>query len=168
MGYFERAAESAFKETEDGLCVYYPNGIIGKGRIVTSPELKERIYIFHKNTMKYGIPIALMAGLFLKISFVLILALIAAPIFYWYQHRLIGGLKIHNSKNTAQEIYSKVRFPAWYRKLLLILGVMGLLFSLFVFAFLQKSYLVSFALSLLSVVGIVLSLYLKKLESKKI
>lgn len=167
MGYFERVAESAFKETEDGLCIYYPNGVIGKGRVVTSPELKEKIFSFHKNTMKYGILLGIASGLFLKLSLVIVIALIALPAFYFYQRKLIGNLPVHNSKNTAQEIYNKVRLPAWYRKLLLFVGLAGVAFSLFSLFFLSKFYFISISLALTSVMVIILSFYLKKLESKR-
>ena len=147
MGYFERVAESAFKETADGLCVYYPNGVLGKGRVVTSPELKKKIFSFHKNTVKFGIPLCIAAGLFLKLQLVILLALVILPVFYFYQRKLIGNLPIHNSRISAQEIYNKVKFPAWYRKTILVLGVLGIVFSLFVAIFLGKFYFISITLA---------------------
>ena len=129
MGYLDRLTESAFKETQEGVCVYYPNGIISKGRVVPNSELRSKIYSFHKNNIKYGVLGAIILG-FLLGKYAVIAWALVLPIHYYFRHKLIGNLEKHNSKITVKEIYKKAGVPGWYKILLLVISFVGFFLSL--------------------------------------
>ena len=165
MGYFDQLTESAFKETEDGLCVYYPNGIISKGRIVPTQELKAKIYSFHKANAKYGILGVIVILLFLK-KYALVFAFIYIPLHYYFRHKLIGNLEIHESRISINEIYRKVNVPNWYKNALLIVSMLGL-FLTAPSIFSQHSYTrINVLLFGLSVFCLSAYFYIKHLDKK--
>ncbi len=69
MGYFNGIAESAFKENPDGEgWLYYPNGILSKGHIVTDPSYKEKLFKFQKRMYMFLIPFSILYGLSLDLE----------------------------------------------------------------------------------------------------
>ena len=55
MGYFDSLAGIAFKKGDKEETIYFPNGIIGKGRVFEDPILKEKLFKYHKqlNNIKF-------------------------------------------------------------------------------------------------------------------
>ena len=46
MGMFDNMTKALFKEKEDGTTIYFGNGLLKEGYIVTDPEQKEKLYKF--------------------------------------------------------------------------------------------------------------------------
>src|SRR3954470_22575522 len=60
MGYFDGLANSAFKKDGQGRDLFFPNGILGKGRILpdaeTAAKLRHKVVQFYKLFMFGGLP----------------------------------------------------------------------------------------------------------------
>lgn len=137
MGYFDKMAESAFKETSDGVAVYYPNGAMGKGRLVSTREDKDKLFRFHKRLHKTLLFIVLpyswllgMSGVFTVGSMAPIVVL--AALMFIRQYWLIRKLPKHDLKLGFNEAIGKgsKALPNWYYWVLGVLSVIGLVFSL--------------------------------------
>jgi hypothetical protein len=103
MGYFDKIAEAAFKETEQGMAVYYPNGAMGKGRLISSKEEKEKIFKFHKRLYKVLMFVGLPYGWLLGLSGIFTVSTIApiivlAGLMFLRQYWLIRKLPKHELK----------------------------------------------------------------------
>lgn len=113
MGYFDKLTETAFKEGENGVTIYYPDGVLGKGRIIDDPILKEKIFKFHKRFIKYLIPLACIYGMLLGLGQEITLnglmpMIIIGILVFLRQRILIKGLPIHNKKLTVKEALKSV------------------------------------------------------------
>ncbi len=49
MGYFDKIAKAAFKEGDNGETIYFPNGLLGKGRLVKDPARRNQLFKFVDN-----------------------------------------------------------------------------------------------------------------------
>lgn len=112
MGYFDKMAESAFKETDDGSVIYYPNGIMGKGRVVPNEDVREKLYRFQKNMHRYliffGIPYGWLMGISRSFSAITISPLIAfVVLMYSRQFWLVHKLPKHPSRMRLKEAMTK-------------------------------------------------------------
>src|SRR3954469_20648308 len=60
MGYFDGLANSTFKKDAQGRDLFYPNGMLGKGRIIpdaeTAAKLRDKVVQFYKLFMFGGLP----------------------------------------------------------------------------------------------------------------
>ena len=130
MGFFDDLAETAFKKGADGSDIYYPSGIIEKGRVVSDAERRKKLIKYHKRIFKYVIPLFSLYGVAVGLRGitwghvvfigVVLLLLIAR------QRYLIRGLPIYGAKLQASEALArgaKVFHPAF----LVIFGVSSLL-----------------------------------------
>ncbi len=120
MGYFDRITEVAFKKGENGKTIYFPNGVLGKGRVIEDPILKEKVFKFHKRLHKYLVPFAVFYGILMgfgggaSLNAISPLIIIAAFVFL-RQRFLIKDLPKHNVKLTVKEAStstSKAMHPA--------------------------------------------------------
>ncbi|MDX2349225.1 MAG: hypothetical protein QNK32_02430 [Porticoccus sp.] len=138
MGFFDKLAQVAFKDQEDGTTVYYRNGVFNKGRVISNDDVLARIYRHHKNIYKYGLPVGLFYGVFVGLGGVslesLLPLLIGTLLIYIRQWFLIRKLPIHDSKLKFKETFRQgiQVLPKWYFYLLGIssLMVLGLSFYL--------------------------------------
>ena len=136
MGYFDKITEQAFKVTEEGETIYYPNGFLGKGRVIRRPENKEKLYKHQKRINKYFVPFSIIYGVLIGLSGSLSLE-IFYPVFIVYlfifirQRFLIRGLPIHGKKLTVKETsksISKIYSPM-FLKFMGVIGVTSILIS---------------------------------------
>jgi len=127
MGYFSSIAQSAFKENPNGDgWLYYPNGVLSKGRLVTDPEYKDKLFKFQKRMYMYILPLSVVYGLSLDLSNIALsdfylLAVLLMPV-YLRQYFLIRKLQKSNVKLKAKEaitaskgfLFSKYYFYLMY------------------------------------------------------
>jgi len=147
MGYFDKVAAAAFKETSDGMTVYYPNGVIGKGRLVTNDEEKEKLFRYHKRLYKVlmfvGIPYGWLLGLsgVYTVGTIAPIAILAALMFL-HQYRLIRELPKHEMRLGLNEAIAKSSnaLPNWYYWLFGTLSVVGLFLAVTLPFQLEKTY----------------------------
>src|SRR5260221_1103146 len=131
MGFFDNLAETAFKKTPDGSDIYYPNGVIGKGRIVRDSTRRQKLFNHHKRICKYGIPLVTLYGAVLGASggFTkghLIFIVVVMVLLFARQRHLIAGLPIYSEKPTVTE-FAERRAKVFHPLLLLFLGVSSLI-----------------------------------------
>ena len=124
--------ESAFKTTKDGKRIYFPSGVLGKGYIVESDEIYEKLLSHHKRWM-YG---ALIIGI-LAISKSLV-AIVLGLVTYITAHQFftkkaIKGLEVSTERLTFSEVRENTKE---YRKpskftlyFFIVLGMVLLVFG---------------------------------------
>ncbi len=111
MGYFSSIAESAFKENPNGEgWLYYPNGILSKGRLVIDPEYKDKLFKFQKRMYMFILPLGILYGLALDLSNLALsdfylLGILLSPV-YLRQYFLVKKLPKSNIKLKAKEAFS--------------------------------------------------------------
>jgi len=131
MGYFDKITEAAFKEGENGESIYYPNGVLGKGRVIQDPELKKRIFKFHKRINKYLIPFGAIYGMLLGLGGAISLeglmpVIIIGVLVFLRQRFLISGLPKNNTKLTVKETSTKAS-KAMHPAFLIFMMVNGII-----------------------------------------
>ncbi len=63
MGYFDGLTDAAFKEDEQGNSVFYPFGILGKGKVIPNVEAKQSIRNLLKRYYQIFFPIMVLTGI---------------------------------------------------------------------------------------------------------
>ena len=130
MGLFDNLAETAFKKNHDGSDIYFPNGVIGKGRIVGDPARRKKLFNYHKRMLKYGIPLFSLYGAIAGASGItkndLAFVGIMLGLLFVRQRYLIAGLPVHSERLTFTQAAATgaKAFPPF---LLLLLGVCSLI-----------------------------------------
>ena len=134
MGYFDRIAEAAFKEGENGEIIYFPNGLLGKGRLVKDSERRIQLFNFNKRLNKYLMPSMLLYGILIGlgegVSLSNILPILTICIIVFIRQRfLIRGLPIYNKKLTLEEAATSAS-KAFKPSLLIFMMVISLMLIL--------------------------------------
>ena len=139
MGMFDNMAKALFKEKEDGTTIYFGNGLLKEGYIVTDPEQKEKLYKFHKNLFKYMVPLGIVYSLLLGLSGAglvgFVPVLIVSILIYLKQKSLTKGLPKANEKLSATETRETIAksLPRWFVLLMIINGVLGIMMAIFLY-----------------------------------
>ncbi len=120
MGYFEKIANNFFRE-KDGKTIYYPNGMIGKGRVIPNEEIKTKLVNFHKRILQLSffivLPYAYFVGISESVSAIALSPVIFVALLIYFWHRnLVSSLEVHNSKLGAKDaVTGNVKaLPNWY------------------------------------------------------
>src|SRR6266705_253219 len=125
MGFFDNLAETAFRKNPDGSDIYYPNGVLGKGRIVRDFTRRQKLFNYHKRICKYGIPLMALYGAVLGVGGLtkghLIFIGIVAGLAFARQRYLIAGLPVYSERPTVPEFAARGS-KAFHPLLLLFLG----------------------------------------------
>lgn len=105
MGYFEGLADASFKEDSNGNTVFYPWGVLGKGRILPDETTKIKLRKFIILYYQISLPLII----FLTILRLWWLVLLVAPAFFlWFflqSKQLTKNCEISNEKLTVKESY---------------------------------------------------------------
>lgn len=122
MGYFEGISSRSFKKDTDGRTVFYPIGILGKGRVLPDQPTEERIRVFL--IRYYRVSLSLVIVLAASVRWIWAAALIPVLWLWFYVgiRPLIAGLPQSPSKLTLKESF--VNSAAAHSK--------GLLWAMFV------------------------------------
>lgn len=103
MGYFEGMARAIFKRDESGSTVFYPWGVLGKGRLLPDEAAEKRVFRFVK--LYYQISLVLLIGL--GAFFDLWYSAVLLPIlFIWYYLQckaLVSMYPVSHSKLTIKQ-----------------------------------------------------------------
>ena len=175
MGYFDRIAKAAFKEGENGETIYYPYGVMGKGRCITDPALKDKFYRFHKGMIMYLLPFSAIYGAVLAFSHInrlvgyIPLVILVVGVSIW-QYILIKDLPLSDKKLTFREAMTGTSraYSKTYLNILLINGIILIVLSASLPFLLNKPLnqiaFIVFLPMALGILSIALSLYLRKLK----
>lgn len=63
MGYFDGLTDGAFKEDDEGNSIFYPFGILGKGRVIPNKDEKEKLRNILKRYYQVFLPLFLLIGI---------------------------------------------------------------------------------------------------------
>ena len=130
MGFFEGMANASFKKDSNGNSVFYPWGVIGKGRVLQNEATKitlRKCVIFYYQIM---LATAILLGIFkLWLPAILILAMLTL-IFYLYVTHLTKNCPICAEQLTLKERYknsanSHNTLMLWFMLLVSLLLVLG-------------------------------------------
>ena len=155
MKYFNSIAESAFKNNPNGEgWLFYTNGILSKGRVVTDIDTKEKLFKFQKKIYIYGLSSFCLLGLicdFSKMSHFFILALLFLGLLL-LQYLKIRNLPISNHKLKFKEAAAVglQGLPNWYHKLLYIFSATSIVLGLSLPIIFSKPYSEVMPLTLIS------------------
>lgn len=169
MKLFDAMVENSFKKTEDGLDLFYPNGIFGKGKIIPNQDEKDKVIKFLKKYYIIGSALLLFT-VFIKIYFLTALAFVSLTIYYYKEsNRITKSYAVSSIKLSAHETMKKASKN--YGKGIIIFGIiLGiLLISLGILSlFLLNSGLNPLdSVVFFSFGGFILFMYLKMLHLRK-
>ncbi len=110
-GFFDKLADASFKQTDDGKTVYYPLGVLGKGRIIQTESQEFALRNFNKRTIKYLTPFCMLYGAVCGVSGFsqgdLIFIVCGLLLCLGRQLYLIHGLPVYDHRLTMNEAMSK-------------------------------------------------------------
>jgi hypothetical protein len=109
VGYFDGLANSAFKKDAEGRELFFPYGILGKGRVLpdaeTAAAVRGKVVNFYKLVMFAGIPLAIVlvnlpgGGVLAAVA----IGVVACIGTWLYFRRLTAGLAISAERLTYAE-----------------------------------------------------------------
>jgi hypothetical protein len=130
MGYFEGLADASFKKDSNGNNVFYPWGVLGKGRVLPDEATKIKLRMFVIRYYQIILPVAILLGI-LRLWLPAILVLILLTLgFYLYVNLLTKDCPICTEKLTLKESYknsanSHNTLMLWLLLLVSLLFMMG-------------------------------------------
>lgn len=106
MGYFEGLAEACFKKDEVGRTVFYPFGVLAKGRVLSDEVTETRVRGFLIRYYKITLPTTILLAAFHKWALLIAIALASFVWFYVFCQKTTAHLPISESKLTLREGYT--------------------------------------------------------------
>lgn len=144
MGILDTLVNIEFQKSPDGNgWIYYPNGWLGKGRIIIDKSVKENFYKYQKKTHIFAVLLFLYLVLFFSINTTSILTISAIVIvFYTHQYFVIKNLpkssvKFNHKKAIAQKLSV---FPNWLLYFMYINSILLLILGIFSPTYLNKPF----------------------------
>lgn len=133
MGYFEGLVEAAIKKDKNGNTVFYPWGVLGKGRVITDPDNEAELRIFLLRFYKIMLPLAVVAGIFRVWLVVAIMVVVLTSWFLIATRRLLVEAPFSDERLTLREGYKNSaarhnRFTLWVLFISSLLFVAGGIF----------------------------------------
>lgn len=105
MGYFEGLADASFKQDSNGNTVFYPWGVLGKGRILPDESTKTKLRKFIIFYYQVSLPLIII----LAVVRLWWLALLVAPVFFlWFffqSKKITKDCEISSEKLSVKESY---------------------------------------------------------------
>jgi hypothetical protein len=137
MGYFEGLTNASFKKDQTGSTVFYPWGVLGKGRILEDPAVEARLRKFVSRFHKISLPVTIGVGAIVGWSWSLILIPLFSAWFYFGSKALISDSSYSDQKMKLKEGYANSaaghsKLTLWLLFLCSVVFVMaGVLISIF-------------------------------------
>ncbi|AHF00285.1 hypothetical protein [Thioalkalivibrio paradoxus] len=128
--FLDALVEKSFMRGPHGEELYHPYGIFFRGRVVSGPEHKARIIKQQKDFIKFGLPVALIYGLWMGLrgpSWVDLFVLTAVvALMQWRQGRLVRGLPVCERRPSRHEVVSHIGrfYPRWLNQLMILNGAL--------------------------------------------
>lgn len=134
MGYFEGLTNGSFKKDKDGKTVFYPWGVLGRGRILPDEPTEVRIRAFVSRYYKVYLPMVISVGIIVGWAWSFLLVPILVAWFYFGSKSLVSGCPYSKEKLTLKEGYtnsaaSHNKFTLW---LLFICAVLFVVVGIFI------------------------------------
>lgn len=118
MGYFEGLTSGSFKKNKDGNTVFFPWGVLSKGRILPDEPTETKVRGFLINYYKVTLPTIIGVGVIVGWLWSFLLVPIFSAWFYFGTKSLISGCPYSEEKLTLKEGYtnsatSHNKFTLW-------------------------------------------------------
>lgn len=105
MGYFEGLAGAAFKKGQEGKTLYYPWGVLGKGRVLPDDEAERRARAFLVRYYKVSIPACALLAVLMGWWGALTAGVVTIAWFLFANRRMVGHLPLSGERLTLKEGY---------------------------------------------------------------
>lgn len=133
MGYFEGLAEACFKKDEAGRTIFYPLGVLAKGRVLPDSLTEDRVRRFMIRYYKVTLPVTILLAAFHKWGLLVTAAIVSFIWFYLFCRKTTAHLPISDSKLTLREGYASSakahnKITLWVLFVVSILFIAGGLF----------------------------------------
>ena len=128
MGYFEGLADASFKEDSNGNTVFYPWGVLGKGRILPDETTKTKLRKFIILYYQISLPLIILLVI-TRVWWLAVLFALASFLWFFFQSKKITkDCEISNEKLTVKESYrnsarSHNKIMLWFLLLISLLFV---------------------------------------------
>lgn len=106
MGYFEGLASGSLKKDKEGRTVFYPMGILGKGRILPDEATESSVRAFLVRYYQVTLPVVIVLGMFAHWALVMAAAIALMVWFHMGTKALIKNCPISHDKLTLKEGYT--------------------------------------------------------------
>jgi len=101
VGYFDGLTSTSFKKTEEGKTVFFPNGKLGSGYLI-SEEQEFKIRRFIKGYYMISLPLTVIAVIIFKI-YALFLLVIEMPLYYITIKKMLRNTEKSKEKLTMKD-----------------------------------------------------------------
>ena len=140
MGYFDGLTNGSFKKDKNGNTVFFPWGVLGKGRVLPDESTEIQVRGFVRRYHQVTLPLIIGVGVIFGWVWSFLLVPVFGAWFYFWSRRLVSKCSYSEDKLTLKEGYqnsaaSHNKFTLW---LLFIFSVLFVLVGIF-FAIAAKS-----------------------------
>jgi len=176
-GYFNALADASFKNNPEGEgWLYYPNGILSKGRVVKDEATKGKLFKFQKSMFMLLLPLGFFYGLIFVLTDMggpaLILPVIVLAVAYLWLHMQIKDLPKSKVKLKYKESTAKAMrgLPDWYSRFLFIISALVIILAVIMMILSNETFEkvseLTIALTGMGLFGIVLAVLVQKFRKK--
>src|SRR2546423_6289468 len=106
MGYFDGLASGSLKKDGEGRTVFYPFGVLGKGRVLPDEAAEQRVRAFLVRYYKVSLLVIIGVGALVNWAWSVALVPIFIAWFYFGSRSLVAGYPHSDSKLTLREGYA--------------------------------------------------------------
>ncbi|PFH11665.1 hypothetical protein BCF11_4120 [Collimonas sp. PA-H2] len=137
MGYFDGLTNASFKKSQDGSTVFYPWGVLGKGRILPDEAAEAKVRGFVKRYYKIMLPTVIIVCVMAGWIWALPLAAIFGAWFYFGSRALVAAYPYSDDKLTLKQGYANSaighnQFVLWLLFVFSVLFVVGGIFIAYI------------------------------------
>jgi hypothetical protein len=106
MGYFEGLTNASFKKDQEGKTIFFPWGVLGKGRILPDEPTETRVRAFLSRYYKVSLPTVIGVGVIVGWAWSFLLIPIFGAWFYFGSKSLVSHCPYSEDKLTLKEGYT--------------------------------------------------------------
>ena len=130
MGYFDGLASGSIKKDAEGRTVFYPLGVLGRGRVLPNEAAEQRVREFLIRYYKVSLPVIIGLGALVNWLWSAALVPVFMAWFYFGTKSLVAGYPYSDSKLTLKEGYANSAaahnaFTLWALLICSVLFVVG-------------------------------------------
>lgn len=106
MGYFEGLTNASFKKDQAGNTIFFPWGVLGRGRILPDEPTETRVRAFLSRYYKVSLPTIIGVGVIVGWAWSFLLVPIFGAWFYFGSKSLVSDYPYSKDKLTLKEGYT--------------------------------------------------------------
>jgi len=133
VGYFDGLTNGIFKKDKYGNTVFFPWGVLGKGRVLSDESTETRVRSFVRRYYQVTLPLIIGVGVIFGWVWSFLLLPVFGAWFYFGSRRLVSKCSYSEDKLTLKESYenSAVSHNKFTLRLLFIFSVLFVLAGIF-------------------------------------